>query len=414
MKYKTWNECRVCKGPIIDVLDMGNIYPSNFIDNNNNLETAPLTLSKCKDCGLIQLRHTVELDQMYRQYWYKSGLNKSMVQDLQDVVNNIESRISLNDGDIVVDIGANDGTMLGLYTNKNLFKVGFDPALNLATEALKETDCFINDYFTATAYANHPRNLGKAKVITTIAMFYDLEDPNTFVNDVKKILSDDGIWVIQFTDLLSMLKINAFDNICHEHYQYLSLHDVISLLSKHDIDIFDVSYNVVNGGSLRVYACHRSKRAIDRSVVQSQIKEFSYFKIYDDPIAEFVNRIEEIKFVIMDLIKSEFENGKTIAVMGASTKGNTLLQYFGLDSTFIDHAAEVNKDKFGKKTVGTLIPIISQDESISRKPDYYLVLPWHFENTFVERLHDYMENGGKLIFPMPKPRIIDKDGTHYL
>lgn len=396
--------CRVCDGVLNTVFDLGGIYPSNFINDDEELQKAPLCLSQCNKCNLIQLKHTVELDSMYRQYWYRSSLNPSMVRDLQDVVSNIEQLIELNDKDVVIDIGANDGTMLSMYQNKNLVTIGIDPALNLQNRAEKNCSFFINDYFSAEQLKAFP----KAKVITSIAMFYDLEDPHSFVEDIKNSLAEDGIWVVQFTDLLSMLRANAFDNICHEHLEYYALKDLVMLFQHHDLRIFDVSYNTVNGGSIRAYVCHnKSNRPTDIRVPDFLKEELNYFSDFTNPIASFKLRVEDIKSIVMDYIRDLRINGNRIALMGASTKGNTLLQYFGLDDYYIDHAAEVNEDKFGLKTAGTNIRIISQDDSMWIPPQYYFIPIWHFASNLISRNTEYLEKGGKFIIPMPKPSVIN-------
>lgn len=394
--------CRICNGKLESVLDLGFLYPSNFVQDQENLERAPLVLSKCDECNLVQLKHTVELDSMYRQYWYRSSLNPSMIKDLQDVVSNIEQIIKLEDGDVVVDIGANDGTMLSLYKNKNLVTIGIDPALNLKERATNNCKFFINDYFSAAQLKAFP----KAKVITSIAMFYDLENPHTFVEDIKNTLAEDGIWVVQFTDLLSMFKANAFDNICHEHLEYYSLEDLVKLLAEHQLSVFDVSYNKVNGGSLRIYVCHQNTRSLNLSVLNFLAEENEYFNSSGGTLEAFKERVQHIKYTIFEYIKQLRIDGNMVALMGASTKGNTLLQYFGLDSYYIDHAAEVNEDKFGLKTVGTNIRIISQKDSMFLAPDYYFIPIWHFASNLIERNWPYLERGGKFLIPMPKPVVV--------
>lgn len=403
MNIEERSTCRICEGQLKIVLDFGEIYPSNFVNLDEEVgEKAPLCLTQCNTCGLIQLKHTVELDSMYRQYWYRASLNPSMVKDLQDIVYNIEDIIELKDNDVIVDIGSNDGTMLSLYKNKNLITIGIDPALNLKERATNNCKFFINDYFSAEQLKAFP----KAKVITSIAMFYDLENPHTFVEDIKNSLAEDGIWIVQFTDLLSMFKANAFDNICHEHLEYYSLSDLVILLKAHDLGIFDVSYNKVNGGSLRIYVSHRGNRPINNRVVDFLYEEHAYFLSPEGTIESFKNRIEDIKNTVVEYIKQLRIEGKRVALLGASTKGNTLLQYFGLDSYYIDHAAEVNEDKFGLKTVGTNIRILSEKDSLFIDPQYYFIPIWHFAADLINRKSNYLNLGIKFIIPMPKPVII--------
>ncbi len=390
--------CRCCGGELRTVLDLGAICPSNFVEGNEEVPGVSLTLAQCTTCGLVQLHDTVELDAMYRQYWYKSSLNASMVKALNDVVTRATEHVELVDGDVVVDIGANDGTLLAMYPER-LLRVGFDPALNLAKEATGKCDCFVNDYFTADSYPIPER----AKIITSIAMFYDLPSPHRFVEDITKILHPEGIWVVQFTDLVSMLKINAFDNICHEHLEYYSLHVVKDIIEMHGLELIDVEYNTVNGGSLRAYIAFAGAKEVSENVAVFLKEEHEYLGMFEDPLVAFAARVERIKTEVLGYLEKAKADGRSIFVLGASTKGNTLLQYFGLDVHTIAYAAEVNPDKFGLKTVGTHIPIIPQVQALALKPDVFLVLPWHFIDTFRESLKMYLEGGGILYVPLPEP-----------
>jgi len=409
MNISKQTECRICHGELRDVLDLGIIYRSSFVKEdevNHEDEKAPLVLSKCTDCGLTQLRDTIDLDVMYKeQYWYSSALNKSMISSLKDVVNDIESKIELQDDDTVLDIGCNDGTLLQLYS-KDVFKVGFDPAPNL-----NKPECFfINDYFTAIDYeiAVKTRNL-KPKVITAIAMFYDLPDPNRFVQDVKIILHEKGIFIIQFTDLLSMFKLTAFDNICHEHLEYYRLYDVLRLLRKHGMDVVDVSYNDVNGGSIRITACHDGAYIPRPSVVSCLTKEREYLNTYG--FTNFSVAIEKVKNTVTTWLKLDKDNKNKVLLLGASTKGNTLLQVCEITNEQIPYAAEVNKDKFGLKTLGSNIKIVSEEEAFAMKPDYFFCPVWHFEKNLLTKkpIIDYIEQGGKLVFPLPTFHIVGKE-----
>jgi hypothetical protein len=392
------------------VLDLGNIYLNNFVDEGQNISSAPLTLVKCKDCQLVQLKDTPDLDLLYKQYWYKSSLNKSMIEALQDVVDNVEARVALRPGDVVIDIGCNDGTMLGQYKTAGLYKIGFDPALNLADLAKQHCTAFYNTYFGDTSIKTP-----MAKAITSIAMFYDLEDPHTFIELLKKSLLPEGIWVVQFTDLMAMFKANAFDNICHEHLEYYSFKVLLDLFKQHGLDVFDVSTNDVNGGSIRMYICWEGARTINSAVNALLHEELQYMQSFIDPFQAFAERVEQIKNTVLNFIQEALKDKKKIFAMGASTKGNTLLQYFGLSEKEISYAAEVNKDKFGKRTVATNIPIIYEKGAVAMNPDYFIVLPWHFIDMLLKVHYEYMRKGGKLVVPMPEPRIYgyDDDGEFY-
>lgn len=410
MRIKEEKECRICKGELERILDLGNIYPSTFLSYDEKMsedDKAPLILDRCKECGLVQLEHTIDLDMMFRQYWYNSSLNKSMVSSLQNVVNDIEFKSNLKDGDTVVDIGCNDGTLLGLYENKSLTKVGFEPALNVRPQDGTVT-VWIPEYFSAEQYytyqkhPNHPEWYGvKAKVVTAIAMFYDLPDPNKFVEDVKEILADDGIFVIQFTDLASMFRVCAFDNICHEHLEYYRLVDVYHLLSKHGLQVIDVSYNHVNGGSIRITAAHKGQHTINERVVMALVDEENFLKV--NTIEDFKKCIDTTRFKIKEFLEWAEFHGHQVYLLGASTKGNTLLQVCGVTSEQVPFAGEVNKDKFGLRTVGSNIEIVSEEDALIKHPDYFIVPVWHFKKSIYSnpRIVDYMRSGGKLIFPLP-------------
>lgn len=412
MGIKEETNCRVCNGELEVVLDLGSIYPSSFVKDDEIVTEdtkAPLALCKCDKCGLVQLKHTIDLDQMYRQYWYTSSLNKSMVVSLQNITREIESRQILNDGDTVLDIGCNDGTLLEAYSYpERLVQVGYDPALNIVRKD-DYSYAIVNDYFSAEKYV-----WDKAKVITAIAMFYDLPDPHKFVEDVEKVLHEKGIFVIQFTDLLSMIKLTAFDNICHEHLEYYRLDDVDRLLKAHGLEIIDVSYNNVNGGSLRVTAAHAGAYNVKWGVEEFLLQEFNYLSGHD--IEWFKHNVESTKFKLSSFLKWAKGHGHKVYSLGASTKGNTLLQLCGVTDELVPYAAEVNKEKFGLRMIGSNIKIISEDEAIMKHPDYFIVPIWHFKENILQNLkiHDYLNSNGRLIFPLPEFTVYTQTGEFKL
>lgn len=333
-----------------------------------------------------------------------------MVDSLRDIVSSVLRKTNVLADDIIVDIGCNDGIMLSMFPK--CYKVGVDPASNLQDSASKNCDLFINDYFDERVLLQVP---DKAKIITSIAMFYDLEDPNSFVYTVKRMLKQYGIWVIQLTDLLSMFRINAFDNIVHEHLEYYSLRSLINLLEKYGLQVFDVQYNDVNGGSIRAYIGHTGFWEVKDRVKIALMAEDEYMNSFDDPFLAFKERSEKIKETVTKFIKDERWKGKIVYALGASTKGNTLLQYFGLTFQDIGGIGEINPDKYGLVTIGSNIPIISEEGVLELvKPDYCLILPWHFINGFKKRCAKYLEEGGALIVPCPRPKLITKDGEEWI
>lgn len=399
MNVKEEKRCRVCNGFLDVVLDLGEIYPSGFLKLEEAPEDkAPLNLAECRKCGLVQLKHTVDLDSMYRQYWYTSSLNKSMISSLQDIVKEIEEKIPLKENDTVLDIGCNDGTLLGLYSRNDIIKVGYDPSENIK----KTCDfLFVNDYFNTNSWVHD-----KAKVVTAIAMFYDLPNPIKFVNDVQKILHRDGIFVVQFTDLVSMFRVKAFDNICHEHLEYYKLSDIHNIFTSCGLEIIDVSYNKVNGGSLRVTAAHWGRYLRSRAVNLCLKAEQEILQQHN--LQSFRNAINETKMKIGQFLEWAKQRGEEVHLMGASTKGNTLLQICGVTGDLVPYAAEVNKEKFGLSTAGSNIKIISEEESLVMNPKYYLVPIWHFKDSLLSnsKIQSYLNSGGALVFPLPNFRVV--------
>lgn len=413
MSVKVRTTCRVCESNnLAPIMSLGNQYVTNFVSvPEEQGEKIPLQLDLCNDCKLLQLRHTTPPDLMYRQYWYKSGISTTMVAALSDITEKIEKLIPLKAGDMVVDTGPNDGTLLRSYRQKNLKLIGFEPAKNLAPLAAVGTTKVVNDYWNYKAFE---REFGseKAKVITSIAMFYDLEDPNGFVADITKALDKEGLWIIQMCYLPTMLEVNAFDNICHEHLQYYSLLSLKHLLARHKMTIFDVELNDVNGGSYRCYIKHDDAKTIKPFPgAQKRVEALDTYeaKLGLDGVkayVEFTDRVNSIKDQVRNFIQSETARGKVVYIYGASTKGNVLLQYFDLDTRLIKAATDKNPDKWGKKTVGTMIPIISIDQYRKDKPDYLLVLPWHFSKEIPEQEREFLKAGGKMIFPLPEFKVV--------
>jgi len=354
---------------------------------------------------------------MWGKYWYRSGINSTMTKELGNIVEEITSRVKFKKGDVWLDIACNDGTLLKQVPNQ-FIKLGIDPADDTFVEESSKVATVVQDYFSYDAYQKTGHGDKKAKVVTTIAMFYDLMDPHPFIDNITKVLDDNGIWVLQLSYTPLMLKQLAFDNICHEHAYYYSLNSIQKLFAKHDLKIIDCSLNDVNGGSFRVYV--QKNIANVTSFGTSPLRDVCNFRVeslleYENrhynigkPAIwkKFMNDIEALKEQTVNFIKEEKAKGKTICGYGASTKGNTLLQWFGLDHTMIDAIAERSPYKFGLKTIGTNIPILSEEEVRAMKPDYMLVLPWHFINEFVQRENEYLSNGGKFIVPCPKFEII--------
>ncbi len=401
-----------------ELFTLGKIYSSDFLKSDEYPRGDKIELKLLlTDDGNVRLEESAPLDIMYGKYWYRSGINNSMKQELKDIVSSILEVKQLKENDIWLDIACNDGTLF-TFLPKEIIKIGIDPADDsFKKESERYADIIVQDYFTANNFKNTKYGHLKAKVITSIAMFYDLENPESFIKDVYEVLDDNGLWVLQLSYTPLMLEQLAFDNICHEHIYYYSLFNLNNLLIQNGFQIVDCRLNDTNGGSFRIYAMKKSANI--KTFATQPYRDVCKFRIssllaYEDTLHldslntwnNFYLKINELKEQTVSFIKQKKTEGKKIWGYGASTKGNTLLQYFGLDSTLIDGIAERSVYKFGLKTVGTNIPIYSEDEMRKSKPDYLLVLPWHFINEFIEREKDFLQGGGKFIVPCPKFEII--------
>ena len=391
------NKCRICGSEQLEELfSLGNLYISTFVNSRGeNIGQAPLTLVWCNNCTLVQLKHTAPQELLYSgHYWYRSGLNKIIIDDLKDIVEKSENIIALKYGDVVLDIGANDGTLLSFYP-KNVIRVGCEPATNLIEHMKKNCDIPITKFWN---YESYREKLGekKAKIITAIGMFYDMDDPNQFIKDAARVLDNDGIFVAQLMTSKPMLEKNDVGNICHEHIEYYSYQSLKELFERNGLEIFKVEENSINGGSYRLFARHLQNGSIN---YPEDITKKSYL--------DFAKRIEKNKENCVNLIKRLVSEGKKIYGYGASTKGNTILQYYNLTDKEILGIAEISEEKFGKYTVGTNISIIKEDDA-KKDAEYLLVLPYAFRDSFIKRESEWLKNGGKFIFALPTTEIYEE------
>lgn len=404
-----------------ELFTLGDLYVSDFIPIESGLfhrhpKKYELKMMLEEETGAIRLETPAPLDSMYGQYWYRSGINQTMKDELKNVVESVLKVTKLKENDIWLDIACNDGTMFD-YIPDNIIKIGIDPADDsYKKESEKRADVIVQDFFSYKSYEKQKFGHLKAKVITIIAMFYDLDKPDLFLQDVYKVLDDDGLLVMQMSYTPLMLKQLAFDNICHEHIYYYSLFNIKKILERNGFEVVDCTLNDINGGSFRLFV---KKLGYEdnfhtqpfRDVANFRIKsllEYEYTLKLDkkETWLDYFKRINELRDKTVEFIKNEKSKGKTIWGYGASTKGNTTLQYFGLDNTLIDGIADRSPYKWGLKTSGTNTPIYSEDEMRKTKPDYLLILPWHFINEFKEREKDYLISGGKFIVPCPKFEVI--------
>ena len=403
------------------LFSLGDLYVSDFINVDTDARAGKhdMTLVIDERYGAARLEKCTPIHSMFGKYWYRSGINQTMRTELKGIVDSVTSVQKLNEGDLWLDIACNDGTLLS-FVPDGIKKLGIDPAEDsFKNESSKIADEVIQDFFTLENFKKSKFKKKKAKVVTCIAMFYDLDEPVEFLKDVTKVLDDDGLFVLQMSYTPLMIKQLAFDNICHEHVYYWGLASIEKLLKKAGLKVVDCQLNDVNGGSFRIYIKKKKSdvatfatapyRDVCNVRVESLIKWEKGLKLDKEEIwLDFYNRIEALKKETVDFIKAEKAKGKVICGYGASTKGNTLLQYFGLDNTLIDAIAERSHYKFGLKTIGTNIPILSEEDVRAMNPDYMLVLPWHFIAEFVKREDEFLSKGGKFIVPCPNFQIIGK------
>jgi len=409
--YTEISKCRFSgNSDLIDVLNLGEqaltgVFPSSA---SEKVTKGPLALAWSPTSGLLQLKHSYQPEEMYGDnYGYRSGLNQSMVDHLTQKVTFLEKLVRPSAGDTVIDIGSNDATTLKAYSIKGLHRVGVDPTGKKFKDFYTDEITLIPDFFSKSVCKN--KEIKKALIITSIAMFYDLEDPLKFAQEIKECLDQKGVWHFEQSYMPSMLRTNSYDTICHEHLEYYSLGIVCKILEKAGLKIIDVIMNNINGGSFAVTATHveNSSYTTNNPVINWLLDQEGNMGLSTPkPFRDFEERVFRHRQDLTRLIKSLVADKKTILGYGASTKGNVLLQFCGLTTDEIPAIAEVNKEKFGKYTPGTHIPIISESDARKMEPDYFLVLPWHFKEGILRREKEFSGRGGKFIFPFPEIEII--------
>ena len=410
--FKETKNCRICgNNNLVSIMDIGHqaltgMFPSN---QDEEIPAGPVELVMCSGksfCGLVQLRQSYDIDLMYGEnYGYRSGLNQSMVDHLTSKINAILDRNILEDGDLIIDIGSNDGTSLAVYPKGKYTLLGIDPTGEKFLEHYPEGAQLIPDFFNGKLIHDFTRGK-RAKVITSFSMFYDLEDPIAFAKEVEASLDDNGIWVCEQSYLPAMIEANSFDTICHEHLEFYSLKQIEWIAEKSGLRVVDVEFNNINGGSFSTTAVKINSLIKTNTSQLEKIRNkeaslmLNELHIYED----FKERVGEAKISLIKFLNEKQLANKKVFGLGASTKGNVLLQYFNIDKKLIQKIGEVNEDKFGKFTPGSLIPMISEKELLELNPDYIVILPWHFR-PFFDELKSL--KGKTLVYPLPKFEIVE-------
>ncbi len=417
-EYTTVTRCRICSSDTTEVLKLEPQYiATTFVKSNVNNPISqvkiPLTLMLCKDknCGLIQLKETVRPDLLYKNYFYRTAINDTMRRDLQDVVNYAVNNVKTEKDDIAIDIGANDCTMLSMYP-EYMKRIGIEPATNIDWSNVSKSITIVNDYFSKDVVMKST-NGEKAKILSATAMFYDFDDPNIATKDIKEILHEHGVCVLQVSYLLDTIRDMNFYDVVHEHLEYYSLKSINYLMERNGLTVIDASTNFVNGGSLRVLVTHKENSKPKSKRYEEILSEEEKWNLEEiDTYDNYRQKINEIIEKTKKFIMNELENGRLVIGLGASTKGNVLLQICGIDKNLLPFISERNKDKVGLRTLGTDIEIISEEKSREINPSAMLVIPWNFKEEILSREKNYIQNGGKMLFLMPHPYYVDKFGEH--
>ena len=408
---KEYLSCRLCGGnDTKSVLDIGSQYVNNFVPKGSwEGIICPLNIVHCQKCDLYQLKHTAPQELLYKgTYWYKSGVTNFMVNHLNELANDISLIVKDKTDPQVLDIGANDGTFLK-FLDRRIKRIGVEPATNLQDELRTNCDNAYAELWTENFSSKIINLEGKFDVVTALGMFYDLDDPIDFVKGVSNSLKDDGLFIAQLMCMSNMLATNDLGNICHEHIEFYTLKSLDFLFKKSGLKIVEIETNNVNGQSYRIYA---KKVKNGDYTLPEKISNLIDNEMSD--ISSFKNSIEYSRRKIVDFIESNNKLGKITAAFGASTKGNSILQYFGLNYNQIPFAVDRSPWKTNLYTIGSWIPIKHEDDPERFKADYYLVLPWGFIDEFIEREKIFLDSGGSFIVPFPIPRVISKTNEYNL
>ena len=403
------SKCRSCgSSSLIKCLNLGNQYLTGIFPKNQNEKVSKgnLSLVFCKNCSLLQSEQNFDRYEMYgSNYGYMSSLNSSMIDHLKNKSQKIKKISKLSKSDLIIDIGSNDGTFLSYFVD-HCQTLGIDPTISKFKKMYNKKINIIDDFFSGEILKKN--SIRKAKVITSISMFYDLEDPVTFANEVNEALDKDGIWHFEQSYMPSMIKNTSYDTICHEHLEYYSLKSIMYILSKSNFKIVDIELNDINGGSFALTVAKKKSKKFEESFLVDWLlnKEDSYKFNKIETLFDFKNKVFKHKKLLSELILNLIDMKKKVLGYGASTKGNVILQFCEIDNKLINYIVDVNPFKKNRITPGTNIKIISENDFLRKKVDYLLVLPWHFKNHILKKEKKFINNNGKFIFPLPDIEII--------
>ena len=398
------NACRLCGNSNLEsILDLGDISVTSYFPLKEEIDPpkAPLEMLICSDCGLIQLRHSVNQDFLFGNiYGYRTGLNTEMAAHVESLALHLKEFCGLDNDAKVLDIGSNDGTFLNMLAGDSMQLVGVDPNSIDMKEFYSPGISIIPEFYSNKIFPET-----KFDLITSIAMFYDVEDPITFATNIESNLAPEGVWFFEQSYALTMFENNSFDTICHEHLMYYTLRSLNKVLSSSNLKIINIKLSSANGGSIGIYATKNTSKRPTLVNIEELLEIES--KKLPSLITNFKTSVEDLKFQVQKFVSEQIQLGKTFWGIGASTKGNTILSYFELDSSLIQGIADKNPLKLGRVTPGTRIPIYPKENIEKMNPDYAIVLPWHFRKSITLNEDEYLKSGGKLVFPLPTLTIVE-------
>ena len=408
------DECRFCRGKIEEVRNLGSLYSCGIFPSSvsQKVDSGYLAIGICVKCELVQLLEDYDHTKLYTEsYGYRSSLNESMVAHLDSIAEEISDYLcTIKKSETInhLDIGSNDATLLNQVRNKcrsngvTIKQLGVDPSGTGFRKYYEDANLIVEPFDHTLAQ----RLDSKYQVISSIAMFYDLPDPIDFISGIKDALDVDGIWISEQSYFFRMIEQNAFDTICQEHLEYYTITDIVNFCNSVGLELFDVKFNDINGGSFRFYVQHKNGTSAKTQRLELALeKEASKNK--RTALEQMFGKVDILKVSLLNFLTECKNSGLEVHGYGASTKGNTLLQFFGITPDLLPYIAERNEDKFGKFTPGTLIPIVSEAESKKRNPYAYLVLPWHFKAAILLREAEYIDSTNvKFVFPLPELEIV--------
>lgn len=403
-------KCRICDSTeLFDFMNLGYQYYTGVFPKLKEqlVPIGELKLQICLNCKLVQLAESFDKSVMYgSNYGYQSGLNDSMKEHLKNIANFLKRSITFRKGVTIADIGSNDGTFLSFFQNMGIERIGIDPTISKFYEMYDEETIKVPDFFNANVFNSVSRN--RAKLITSISMTYDLEDPVTFAQDIYQCLDEDGFWFFEQSYLGLMIEKMAYDTVCHEHIEYYSAKSIAAILDTAGFIVQSFVLNETNGGSIAVLASKKSSINQNHSIgfLELMQNELHVGLNSTDNLLQFAIDVSKHRDNLINIVNSFIKKGKTVAALGASTKGNVLLQYCGFSSLQISLIGEINPDKFGSLTPGSNIPIVSEVDLFNSNPSVIIILPWHFKSTFLKKTEDFRKNGGIVLFPLPNIELV--------